>query len=66
MATDAERAAHLAANRVEAMLLEMLRRGEFGEVAVVITPTGLQPVKRRTEEERTIRIAQGHSLITAR
>lgn len=27
MATDAERAAHLAANRIEAMLLEMPRRG---------------------------------------
>lgn len=66
MAHDIDSAAQLAAKRLEAMLLQMLRDGEFGEVCIVVTHEGLKPIKRVTEEQRTIRIAQGYSLIQTR
>lgn len=60
-----ENAAHLAAKRLETVLVEMLERGEFGEVAIIITPAGLQPVKRVETEYRTIKLAIGNSFITS-
>lgn len=60
---DIERAARLAAQRVEAMLVAMLSSGELGEVAVVVGLFELEPQKRVTTKARTVKVARGHSLV---
>lgn len=58
------RAAHLAAQRIEALLVEMLAAGEMGEAAVIIlSPYELKPVKRTETEGRTVKIRQGHGTL---
>lgn len=53
------RAAHLAAQRLEAMLVEMLEAGQVGEVAIVVSISGLDPEKRVTTKGKTVRVARG-------
>lgn len=62
--TDIQRAARLAAQRLEAMLVDMLAAGQVGTVAIeVLNPYELKPVKTIVEEQRSIKVGQGHSII---
>lgn len=55
-----KRAAHLAAQRAEALLIDMLTKGEVGEVAVIVlSPYELKPVKRVETEGRTVKVPRG-------
>lgn len=56
-----EQAAKHAAERVRQLLVEMLLAGERGEVAVEVTATGLQPIKRKEERKSLIKVAVGHA-----
>lgn len=56
---DIQRAARLAAQRLEAMLVDMLTAGETGEVAAVVDFNGLQPVKRVATKGKIIPVARG-------
>lgn len=59
-----ERAAALAAERMKAMLIDMLAAGETGEVTVkVLSPYELKPVKRVETEGHTVKVKRGHSLL---
>lgn len=68
MATEAqERAAARVANTIKAMLLEMLTRGEFGEVAVIVLdPYHLKPVKRVETEGTTVKVSRGVATVIER
>jgi hypothetical protein len=54
------RAAQLAAQRLEAMLLEMLEAGEFGEVAVVVGQNYLTPEARPRQKGPPVKRPNAH------
>lgn len=56
---DHQRAARLAMNSLEKMLIEMLIANEVGEVAVVVGWGQLEPQKRVTKRARVVKIARG-------
>lgn len=63
-ATPAQRrAAHLAAERIEAMLLEMLVNGDVGEVVIAVGLFELTPLKRVTTKGKAVKVAQGRVLV---
>lgn len=65
MATEGQdRATTRVAAIVKAMLLEMLERGEYGEVAVIlVSPHELKPIKRVHTEGSTVKVRQGQATI---
>lgn len=58
--SDIQRAARLAAQRLEAMLVEMLAAGQVGTVAIeVLSPYELKPVKTVITEMPIVKVAGG-------
>lgn len=58
-----ERAAHLAAERAKTMLIDMLTKGEVGEVTIAVGLFELEPVKRVTTKGKAVKVQRGHVAI---
>lgn len=64
MATEGQdRAARIAAERAEAMVVEMLTLGQTGEVVILVTALGLEPEKRVVTKGKRVRIRDEYALI---
>lgn len=63
LSPEIERAAHLAAERAKAMLIDMLTKGEVGEVAILVGLFELEPEKRVSTKAKSVKVRRGHSVL---
>lgn len=57
--SEVQHAARVAARRVEKLLIDMLDNNEIGEVAVVVSWSHLEPLKRVVERDGIVKIGRG-------
>lgn len=61
--SEIERAAHLVTERAKTMLIDMLTKGEVGEVVIVVGFFELEPVKKVTKKGKAVKVQRGQSVL---